>query len=351
MEGWISFFKVLSVLAAGLFGVLGHAKKPKDDAGRLTKWGKIALAGILLSTILSLTLHIFETALAQEAARTAKEEATKAKAAADAMAENLAQVLLNAKKNLEDTSKIKLNLDETLLKQDKNLKKADMLAKDMTSNLEKLDVVGGDVRRSLNPIGPVRLTLSLRVPAAPIKAYRTRLRNKYSSDQFGQMSLLDEDLPRANRDELNAHNFLKVIIVSVNVLEKDYPLYGESRQPKNPLFKKHLVFRLTNITKNRNTQSKSEYDIDLGYSYQQDEFVIGMRTENFQDYYSSSQFRSYDDFDEKVLELVIKTSFQLPFRVDQVEISIPNLRRAIITDFRQDRGYFRARIPRGAFSE
>ena len=54
--------KVVSIIAAGAFGMLGLVTEFKSPATRkLTKWGAVSLVGILISTMLGVTVQIRET--------------------------------------------------------------------------------------------------------------------------------------------------------------------------------------------------------------------------------------------------------------------------------------------------
>jgi hypothetical protein len=52
--------KLAAILLAGLFGVIGLLVDFKDRAGRITTWGKTALLGTVLSTIIAATIHVLD---------------------------------------------------------------------------------------------------------------------------------------------------------------------------------------------------------------------------------------------------------------------------------------------------
>lgn len=67
-------FKASSIVLTGAFGVLGLVKDFKDKKGKITKWGRISLAGILLSTGLGVITQLMDSsAAAQKEADTAKQ--------------------------------------------------------------------------------------------------------------------------------------------------------------------------------------------------------------------------------------------------------------------------------------
>src|SRR5262245_20522425 len=110
---WIGFLKIVSMLSAGVFVALGLVTKYKDENDKITKWGKTALAGIFISTIISLSLHILETSKAKNAAVQSKTEA-------DATANSLRTILETAqttanqqKKSLDETNRLKKGLEDT----------------------------------------------------------------------------------------------------------------------------------------------------------------------------------------------------------------------------------------------
>jgi hypothetical protein len=116
------------MIATGIFGALGLLTKYKNDEGKITKWGRVALAGILISSAISLGLYVLETSRAKAAA-------IKAEGVAKATAQKLETILVNAqttaeqqKKSLEETNLLKLGLEKTL-------ERSDYIAKGMENSL------------------------------------------------------------------------------------------------------------------------------------------------------------------------------------------------------------------------
>jgi hypothetical protein len=121
MDFWYNFLKVISLLASGLFGALGLLTKYRDDTGKITKWGKVALSGIVLSSSISLILYTLETSRAKAAAERARRDAEAMTQKADNMAQKLENVLKVAettadtqKESLVKTDDLKKGLTETL---------------------------------------------------------------------------------------------------------------------------------------------------------------------------------------------------------------------------------------------
>ena len=74
MDSIYDLFKVISLGATGLFGALALLTTYKDAQGKITKWGKIALGGIIVSSFISLGLFIVEKVKAEAASARAQAE-------------------------------------------------------------------------------------------------------------------------------------------------------------------------------------------------------------------------------------------------------------------------------------
>src|SRR4051812_25439800 len=66
--------KAVSMVATGVFGVIGILTNYKDKDGKVTKWGRVAITGILLSASISLVLYALESAKATEGAKEAAKQ-------------------------------------------------------------------------------------------------------------------------------------------------------------------------------------------------------------------------------------------------------------------------------------
>ena len=185
MDLLYGFLKIASLIGAGIFGALGLLTKYKDEAGKITRWGRIALGGIVISSTISLGLYILET---YRAKAKAVEDQTKAAA----MAQKLETILINAqttaeqqKKSLDETNALKRGLDTSLTRSDE-------IARGMNHSLEiqesvlsgNQQIFGGvsstlekqgellkvntntlnEVSRGLYPIKDVRIGYWIRVP-------------------------------------------------------------------------------------------------------------------------------------------------------------------------------------------
>lgn len=60
--------KLISSLLAGIFGAIGTMHDYKDSSGSITKWGRIALFGIVISSAVTISTQVIEEALNQKSA-------------------------------------------------------------------------------------------------------------------------------------------------------------------------------------------------------------------------------------------------------------------------------------------
>lgn len=118
----LTILKLLGLVLTGAFGILGLLTEFRDDkTKRITKWGRIALIGIFLSTALSFISQLLEST--------------------------------KAKHDAQDS------------------------ARQMQDQITKSNQILNDLNRSLNPLTNVRITYWLKMPfdAPELQAYRERL--------------------------------------------------------------------------------------------------------------------------------------------------------------------------------
>ncbi len=118
----LNILKLIGLVLTGAFGILGLLTEFRDDkTKKITKWGKVALSGIILSTALSLVAQILESA-----------------------------------KSVRDTRESQ---------------------KQSSDQIARSNEILNNLNRSLNPLTNVRITYWLRVPidAPELAAYRKRL--------------------------------------------------------------------------------------------------------------------------------------------------------------------------------
>jgi hypothetical protein len=81
--------KFAVAVLAGAFGVLALLTKHKDDDGEITYWGRVALYGVIDSTLLTISMQVLELARRQSEAT---EEARKAREAVERSEKLLAEI-------------------------------------------------------------------------------------------------------------------------------------------------------------------------------------------------------------------------------------------------------------------
>lgn len=124
----LNILKLIGLVLTGAFGILGLLTEFRDDkTKKVTKWGKVALSGIILSTALSLVAQILESAKSVRDAREAEKQAR--------------------------------------------------------DQISRSNEILNNLNRSLNPLTNVRITYWLKVPldAPELAAYRKRLTDKMTS--------------------------------------------------------------------------------------------------------------------------------------------------------------------------
>ncbi|HJP93531.1 MAG TPA: hypothetical protein VJ875_16345 [Pyrinomonadaceae bacterium] len=137
MDIIISTLKIISMLTAGAFGVLALLTNYKDKSGDITKWGKIALSGVVLSVLLSLFLYGLETSRANAAAKKAKAEAEATAMVLKDILSSAKTTLAQQKLSLDETFKLKSGLDETVKEQMANSQRTIGIAEGMTVALKQ----------------------------------------------------------------------------------------------------------------------------------------------------------------------------------------------------------------------
>ncbi len=164
MELVYSLLKVLSLLATGTFGVLALLTKFKDDQGKLTRWGKIAIGGILISSGISLVLYTLEASKAKAAAIKSTAEAEQTKQRLEIIVANATETAKQQERSLAETENLKSGLE-------KSLKRSDEIAKGMDKSLFAQSKTLGltmttlqDTGRLLHPIDSLQLRIHLTIP-------------------------------------------------------------------------------------------------------------------------------------------------------------------------------------------
>ena len=135
MDVWMSLLKIVSLLVAGSFGILGLTTEFKDEKRKITKWGKFALGGILISTLLAVGLYGLEAANAKAAAQRAQADARKREQEAAAFSRGIDEGLKRQQAALIELDKVRQDSQETLVGQNRNLQKTSEVSHGLQTTL------------------------------------------------------------------------------------------------------------------------------------------------------------------------------------------------------------------------
>jgi hypothetical protein len=105
--------KAVSMVATGLFGVLGVLTNYKDKEGKVTKWGKVAITGILFSATISLVLYGLESVKATKGAVEAKKQYDETKKKLDTALEDSSRLMSLQRISLDKSQALEERLKAT----------------------------------------------------------------------------------------------------------------------------------------------------------------------------------------------------------------------------------------------
>src|ERR1041384_3735214 len=114
-DNLVAILQIASVLASAVFGGIGVLTEYKDKDGRPTRWGRIALAGIICSALLTLLLQAFE--------------ASRARAASAEAARRDAETRKNLSAILASASRITTATQQNLTAAQQNLVRSEQITK------------------------------------------------------------------------------------------------------------------------------------------------------------------------------------------------------------------------------
>ena len=74
----LAITKFFGITLAGAFGVIALLVEYKDQQGKVTKWGRIALSGVIVSMLLSMLAHGLELSKQSRASHVAQRKTLEA---------------------------------------------------------------------------------------------------------------------------------------------------------------------------------------------------------------------------------------------------------------------------------
>lgn len=190
--------KAVSMVATGVFGVIGVLTDYKDAKDRVTTWGKIAIIGILISATLSLALYAMEASRATEAGEEAKTQydETQIKLSRSLLASR--RLLGLQQTSLHNSESLEAKLAEAVERLDGIKKKSEEMARKqaITLTVQRRLVSTGEhlqfwqIRTSL-PLMPltVRFQRSFQMDLPSLEGYTRRL-SKLLSDPNSRRQII-----------------------------------------------------------------------------------------------------------------------------------------------------------------
>lgn len=139
----LAIIKAVGLLVAGVFGVIGALTNFKDAQGKLTVWGKRNLAALVFGLVASLTAQCIDYIRGHNEATAAAERANKAAHQAE---ELLGRTTAAAERI-------------TMVGHD-----VELLSRQASEAADKLIDVGSNVQRGLDPLDPIEVHFSFRLP-------------------------------------------------------------------------------------------------------------------------------------------------------------------------------------------
>jgi hypothetical protein len=190
-DSLIGFFSLASIAIAGGLGIAGTITETKDKKGKLTKWGMIALAGIIISNSFSFLQTYFQR----------EKEA----------AEKLAEAETEKIQAVESTIRYKEQIDRLssiVSKSDSSLKQQLTLQKQSELLTEQQKHVAGNLDRTLNPLLPFKINISLTVLADSNSVWLITL-TKLLKEKIGEIEKKTGAANSINQMEEPVVNYLK----------------------------------------------------------------------------------------------------------------------------------------------
>ncbi len=181
----LALAKLASSIAAALFGVFGVLGETRDSEGRLTRWGRVAIVGVLVSCLLAIVSLRLEQSEEQRKAENDKQRRSED---LRIQQQNLGTQtkILDQARGLADSLSVTTGLQTEALNvlrhsEDQQRAIASDLEKSVTSQRDLLsgqERVARDMRRSLHPLKPFAFVVAFvyRFDDPTVSNYVARLR-------------------------------------------------------------------------------------------------------------------------------------------------------------------------------
>jgi hypothetical protein len=152
---WILFLiKIVAFFSTAAFGVLGTIKDSKTKDGEVTRWGRIAVAGVIISGVVSvLTLTLEETAKSAEKKKNDENNIIAQKKANDDKRELNSQfdkLVQQASENIGKTDEVLLKTKRVAEDVQKSVGIQEGIVKDQQGIIEKTGEISEDVKKNVD---------------------------------------------------------------------------------------------------------------------------------------------------------------------------------------------------------
>lgn len=135
----ITVVKFIALACAGGFSILGAMTESKRN-GKVTRWGRVAIIGVILSTLFSVSLLGLEQKALAERKRKADDERLAAQIQATKEKEEANQKFADTVQRLEDIRGVaEVNLEKTA----RNLEQTTLVAEDVKNSVQRLEDIRG----------------------------------------------------------------------------------------------------------------------------------------------------------------------------------------------------------------
>jgi hypothetical protein len=182
-KGTLDILELFAIILAAGFGIAGSATETKDKTGRLTRWGIIAVIGVIISN----SFQFIQSHLKQQEEKDRRISDYKEKAERDSIekVEYLEQMgILKANKDVSDksleeqlviqnhTNKMLGQINRSVGIQSEIFKRSETLGLEQQKTLSKID-------RTLNPLMPFAISLNF-----ILKPNETERNNLYNAKEY-----------------------------------------------------------------------------------------------------------------------------------------------------------------------
>jgi hypothetical protein len=230
-EGLISFFEFASIIIAGGLGIASTITETKDKKGKLTKWGMIALAGIIISNSFSFLQTYFQREKeARErllAAETEKQQAIEANKRYKAQIDRLTVLVTKSDSSLKQQIDIQNKTGSVLKEVGHSVEVQNRIFKQSEILTTQQKNVAENISRTLNPLLPFKLNIDFTVKADS-NSFRLIVLTKLLKEKIEEIKQRTGSVTSVNEMNLSEIEYLnKQGVIPIFPGKKSYWLKSE----------------------------------------------------------------------------------------------------------------------------